>query len=156
MNDMKTPAFKREKLFDPQTASMGDVAMAFLAACDGGAGREGAAHLCTADASFIAQCDQLAGINRLDEYCDWMKTLLVCMPDASYEVRSLGIDEPRHNATLFVTMTGTHSAEGGPVPPTGKTFTAEYVYALEFDGNKIRHITKIWNDPWSLRELGWS
>jgi putative spermidine/putrescine transport system permease protein len=31
-----------------------------------------------------------------------------------------------------------------------------YVYAMEFDGEKIRHMTKIWNDAHSLRQLGWA
>jgi hypothetical protein len=26
---------------------------------------------------------------------------------------------------------------------------------MSFDGNKIRHMTKIWNAGWALRELGW-
>ena len=36
--------------------------------------------------------------------------------------------------------------EGGPVPPTGKSAQADYVYVMEFDGDRIRHMTKIWND----------
>jgi len=27
---------------------------------------------------------------------------------------------------------------------------------MEFDGDKIRHMTKIWNAPWSMKELGWA
>ena len=27
---------------------------------------------------------------------------------------------------------------------------------MEFDGDKIRHMTKIWNAGWALRELGWA
>jgi hypothetical protein len=27
---------------------------------------------------------------------------------------------------------------------------------MEFDGDKIRHLTKIWNAGWALRELGWA
>jgi hypothetical protein len=41
-------------------------------------------------------------------------------------------------------------------PPTGKSVAADYVYAMEFDGDRIRHMTKIWNDADSLRELGWA
>jgi len=26
---------------------------------------------------------------------------------------------------------------------------------MEFDGDKIRHMTKIWNAGWAMRELGW-
>jgi hypothetical protein len=27
---------------------------------------------------------------------------------------------------------------------------------MEFEGEKIRHMTKIWNDTQSLRALGWA
>src|SRR6188474_391212 len=31
-----------------------------------------------------------------------------------------------------------------------------YVYVMQFDGDKIRHMTKIWNDAISLKQLGWA
>jgi hypothetical protein len=42
------------------------------------------------------------------------------------------------------------------VPPTGKSVTADYVYVMNFDGDKIRHMTKIWNDGHTLKQLGWA
>jgi len=27
---------------------------------------------------------------------------------------------------------------------------------MEFEDGKIRHMTKIWNDGWAIRELGWT
>jgi len=27
---------------------------------------------------------------------------------------------------------------------------------MDFDGDKIRHMTKIWNDAITLRQLGWA
>jgi len=27
---------------------------------------------------------------------------------------------------------------------------------MGFDGDKIRHMTKIWNAGWALKELGWA
>ena len=42
------------------------------------------------------------------------------------------------------------------MPPTGKSAEADYVYVMDFDGDKIRHMTKIWNAPWAMRELGWA
>jgi hypothetical protein len=27
---------------------------------------------------------------------------------------------------------------------------------MDFDGDRIRHMTKIWNDGFTLRQLGWS
>jgi hypothetical protein len=51
---------------------------------------------------------------------------------------------------------GTQTGPGPVDPPTGKSVAADYVYAMEFDGDRIRHMTKIWNDVQSLRELGWA
>jgi hypothetical protein len=30
------------------------------------------------------------------------------------------------------------------------------VYVMDFDGDRIRHLTKIWNDGISLVQLGWT
>ncbi|MCW2520497.1 MAG: nuclear transport factor 2 family protein [Mycobacterium sp.] len=30
------------------------------------------------------------------------------------------------------------------------------IRVMEFDGEKIRHMTKIWNDGHTLRQLGWA
>lgn len=56
----------------------------------------------------------------------------------------------------FSVFRSTHTGEGGPVAPTGNPVAAEYVYAMEFDSGKIRHMTKIWNDGHSLKQLGWA
>lgn len=42
-----------------------------------------------------------------------------------------------------------------PGEPTGKTIAADYVYVMQFDGDRIQHMTKIWNDTISLQQLGW-
>ena len=33
---------------------------------------------------------------------------------------------------------------------------ADYVYVMDFDGDRIRHLMKIWNDGISLTQLGWT
>ena len=48
-----------------------------------------------------------------------------------------------------------HKPGQGPVDPTGKTVSADYVYAMHFEEGLIRHLTKIWNDTISLKQLGW-
>jgi hypothetical protein len=30
------------------------------------------------------------------------------------------------------------------------------VYVMDFDGDRIRHMTKIWNSGIALRQLGWA
>ena len=57
---------------------------------------------------------------------------------------------------LMVCFTGCKLVQVGPVPPTGKSIAADYVYAMVFEGNRIQHMTKIWNDTVSMQQLGWS
>ena len=42
------------------------------------------------------------------------------------------------------------------MPATGKRVEADYVYVMNFDGDRIRHMTKIWNDGVSMAQLGWA
>lgn len=50
---------------------------------------------------------------------------------------------------------GTQTGGGGPVLPTGKTIVSDDTYGMESDGEKISHMTKVWNDFQALRALGW-
>ncbi len=68
----------------------------------------------------------------------------------------LATDTERGRVSAFAVFHGTHTGEGGPVPPTGKTAAADYVYDMEFKGDKISHMTKIWNDGHTLKQLGWA
>ena len=133
-----------------------ETAQLFFDACETGKGWDGCAPYCQAGATFAAQTDALAGIDTLQAYTEWMKNLLTPLPDGRAEVRSFAVDEARHNVTAFGVFHGTHTGEGGPVPPTGKSAAADYVYVMDFDGDKIGHMTKIWNDGYTLRQLGWS
>jgi predicted ester cyclase len=136
-------------------SSITAVAEAFFAACETGKGWEGCKAYCTPDASFVAQSEPLANVHTLQAYADWMKGLLTFMPDGRYEVKSFATDEARQNVSAYGVFSATHTGEGGPCPPTGKSTTTDYVYVMEFDGDKIKHMTKIWNAPWALKQLGW-
>lgn len=98
-------------------------------------------------AAFFEACETGKGWAACAEYCH---------PDADYELRSFAVDEDRRTVLGFAVFKGTHTGEGGPVPPTGKRAETDYVYAMEFDGDRIRRMTKIWNDVWAMRQLGWS
>ena len=49
-----------------------------------------------------------------------------------------------------------YTGPGGPVPPTGRHTSTDYVYVMQFDGDKIVHMTKIWHAGLAMKELGWS
>jgi len=70
-----------------------------------------------------------------------------------------GLSRWTKNATMSLPTAcsaARNSGQGGPVPPTGKPVEADYVYVMQFEGDKIRHMTKIWNDSISLKQLGWA
>jgi predicted ester cyclase len=136
--------------------SIKDTAERFFDACETGKGWAGCQQYCHPGATFSAQTDALAGVTTLEGYTDWMKGLFTPVPDGRYEVRSFAVDEQRNNVTAYAVFRGTHSGTGGPVPPTWKRVEADYVYVMQFDGDRIRHMTKIWNDAVSLKQLGWA
>ena len=82
--------------------------------------------------------------------------LLTPIPDGRYEIRSFAVDEERNNVCAYGVFRGTHTGEGGPVPATRNALEADYVYVMQFDGDRISHMTKVWNDGVSLKQLGWS
>jgi predicted ester cyclase len=137
-------------------ASMRDTAERFFDACETGKGWEGCEQFCHPAATFTAQAGALAGVETLQAYTDWMKGLFTPVPDGHYEVRSFAVDEGRQNVAAYGVFRGTHTGQGGPVPPTGKQVEADYVYVMNFDGDRIRHMTKIWNDAISMKQLGWA
>jgi predicted ester cyclase len=137
-------------------ADIGAVARDFFEACDAGKGWEGCRACCLPNATFSAQAEPLAELRTLQAYAEWMKGLLTFMSDSSYQIKSFAIDRERNNVCAYGVFSATHTGEGGPCPPTGKRMSTDYVYVMQFDGDKISHMTKIWNAPWAMRELGWS
>ena len=79
-----------------------------------------------------------ADTTTLEAYADWMKGLLTPVPDGNYELKGFAADEARDTVLAFAVFHGTQSGEGGPVPPTGNSVAADYVYAMKFEGDKIR------------------
>lgn len=135
--------------------TMTETAEKFFAACENGKGWQVCREYCTPDATFASQAEPLADIRDLEGYTDWMKALLTFVPDGRYEIKSFAADEERGNVSAYGVFSGTHTGEGGPCPPTGKSVDSDYVYVMEFDGDKIRHMTKIWNAGWAMKALGW-
>ena len=136
--------------------TMSETAMAFFDACETGKGWAGCNTYCHTAATFSCQSGALADVTTLEGYADWMQGLLTPVPDGHYELKGFAADEGRNTVLAFAVFHGTQTGEGGPVPPTGNTVSADYVYAMEFDGDKISHMTKIWNDGHSLAQLGWA
>ncbi len=131
-------------------------ARAFFEDCETGKGWDVCKQYCHDDASFDCQSDALADTSTLEGYTNWTKAILTPMPDGHYELKGFAADEERGTVIAVSVFHATQTGEGGPVPPTGKTVATDYVYSMEFDNGKIRHMTKIWNDGIAMRQLGWA
>ena len=140
----------------PSTTSITNVAEAFFQACETGNGWEGCRAYCTPNATFSAQAEPLLELRTLEQYADWMKSMLTVLPDAHYELKSFATDSARSNVAAYGVFHGTHTGEGGPVPPTGRSMSTDYVYVMQFEGDKIAHMTKIWNAGLAVKDLGWT
>ena len=138
------------------TTPLVEVARAFFDACETGKGWDVCKEYCTPGATFSAQAEPLADVGTLEQYTEWMKGLLTPLPDGRYEVKSFAADEERQNVVAYGVFSGTHTGEGGPCPPTGKAVESDYVYVMDFEGDRIRHMTKIWNSGIALQQLGWA
>ena len=139
----------------PPMSPIREKAFNFFDACETGKGWDACKEYCHPDATFSAQAGSLAEVKTLEGYTEWMKGIFTPMPDGRYELLSFSVDGERNKVSVFGVFHGTHTGEGGPVPPTGKSVAADYVYVMEFDGDKIRHMTKIWNDVHSFQQAGW-
>lgn len=136
--------------------TMETTAMEFFDACESGKGWDICRQWCHEDATFACQADALADTTTVEGYTNWMTGLMTPIPDGRYELKGFAADEGRNTVLAFAVFHGTQTGEGGPVPPTGNALAADYVYSMEFDGGKLRHVTKIWNDAQSMRQLGWA
>jgi hypothetical protein len=129
----------------------------FFEACETSEGWEGCKQYVADGAPFIAQCEPLAEIDTVKAYSEWMAAMgSVLAAGANYDVNASSFDEGTRTAMFFGTYHLKHTGEGGPVPPTQKEAHAHYVYCLTMDANdRVEKMVKIWNAPWTLRELGW-
>jgi predicted ester cyclase len=132
------------------------VAKQFFEACEAGKGWEVCKAFCRPNATFSAQAEPLADVKSLQQYTDWSQGMMKIFPDGRYELKSFATDEDRNNVSAYGVFLGTHTGQGGPCPPTGKKVKTDYVYVMDFDGDKIRHVTKIWHSGFAMKELGWT
>ena len=131
-------------------------AQQFFDACESGEGWDGCDSYCLPGATFSSQTGVLSEIDTLEGYCEWMKNLLTPIPDGRPGEKYFAEDQRRNCVAAFAVFHGTQSGPGGPGEPTGNTVSADYVYVMEYDGDRIPHMTKIWNDTVSLQQLGWA
>ncbi len=132
-------------------------AQKFFHNCESAKGWEACVAYVDGNGKFDCQSQALTNVKDIKSYVDWVYGLSnTTMPGSRYEVHASAYDEETNTAIFFSTFIGTHTGEGGPIPPTQKTTNTDYVYAIKMNDNgKVSSMTKIWNAPWALRELGW-
>ena len=81
--------------------SISDTAMAFFDACETGKGWGECAQYCAPEASFSCQSQALAETHTLEAYTEWMKGLLVPLPDGHYELKGFSTDDDRDVVLAF-------------------------------------------------------
>ncbi len=133
-----------------------DIALEFFTACEAGKGWAACQSFCSPNATFSSQSEPLLDVKTLQQYTEWMKAIMTVLPDGRYEVKSFATDAARNSVTAYAVFQGTHTGEGGPVPPTGLSTATDYVYVMQFEGDKIVHMTKIWHSGLAMKELGWA
>jgi hypothetical protein len=129
----------------------------FFHACESLKGWAGCQQYVADGATFTAQSEPLVDITSVEDYCEWMAGLgSTALKGCAYDLHTSAWDEANNTALYFATFTGQHGGEGGPVPPTNQETNSHYVYVLKMDEQgKVSQMTKIWNAPWALGELGW-
>lgn len=134
-----------------------DNARRFFDACEKPLGWEGCRPYVADGASFNAQSEPIADIRSVEGYCEWMKAFgTITAPGATYDLHSASFDETSRTAVFFATYHATHTGEGGPVAPTNRSTDSDYVYILRMnDADKVESMTKVWNAPWAMKDLGW-
>ncbi|ATU08110.1 nuclear transport factor 2 family protein [Methanohalophilus portucalensis] len=137
-------------------SEMLETARKFYEACETGKGWEKCKQYCHPEATFSAQAAALDGITTVEGYTNWMRDLLTPIPDGHYELLFFAEDEERNSVAACAVFHGTQTGPGGPVPPTGKNAAADYAYLMQFEGDLIKHMTKIWNDTITLQQIGWA
>lgn len=94
-------------------------------------------------------------IHTHEAYATFIEAAFTPVPDFRHELLSVGFDHERQRVLVHYLVRGTHTGEGFPVPPTGKSMESNCILILDFENERIRHTTKVWNDHDVSRQVGW-
>ena len=111
-----------------------ETAEKFFFECENGAGWKGCQQYCHPEATFSSEAKTLADVNTLENYTEWMVQVYQRISNISYSVEGMAHDEGRNVVMIYGIFCGE-----APEP-----FQLDYVYVLKFSGNKISHLTKVY------------
>lgn len=87
----------------------------------------------------------LAIIRVLETYAMIMQQIFTPVPGLRHQAQPVGVTL-RQRQVLIHQNRGTHTGEGLPVPPTGKSMESTCVLVRQFEDGRLRHVSKVWND----------
>jgi hypothetical protein len=77
-------------------------------------------------------------------------------PGFKIVIHSQGWDAEHKIACHFATFHAKHTGPGGPVEPTNKEMATDYAYFVFMnDEGMCTKISKVWNDVWAMKQIGW-
>jgi hypothetical protein len=132
-------------------------ALKFFHACEAPLGWDACKPYVAEGASFSSQCEPLTEIDTVKAYSEWVAGFVADVTQGvTYDLHASSYDEETRTAMFFGTYNIKHTKDGGPVPPTNKEAHAHYVYCLTMNADdQVEKMVKIWNAPWTFKELGW-
>ena len=112
------------------------------------------------NASFDCQSDALAGIETVAAYALWMQDFVANVsPEFHIDIHSCSFCEETMTVAYVATFHGKHTGPGGPGPATHNEFSTDYAYLVKIDedeDDKVQSVKKIWNDGYTMKQLGWT
>lgn len=120
---------------------------------------EDVADMVVENAPFLCQSDALKDVTTVKGWCEWMGNFATNIaPDCKPTVHNIAWDSTKKTALLYATYHAKHTGTGGPMEATNKETNTHYCYIVMMDAttNKCTSFTKVWNDGYCLKELGWA
>jgi predicted ester cyclase len=130
------------------------IAASFHHACMTGAGWEACRQHCTPDATFEHEGETFADVRTLEAYAAFVQCLYAAVPDFGHDVLAVAVDHALGRALVHYRIRGTRAGGGPAVPPTGKAMASDCVLILHFEGERIHHAQKVWNDRQMMKQVG--
>jgi steroid delta-isomerase-like uncharacterized protein len=91
-------------------------------------------------------------ITSLDEMKKFVKEWYTSFPDARMETRMIAAEDSL--VAIWVTFVGTHEAQMGPFPPTGKRVDSETFGFFRLEDGLIKESWATWDNVALLNQLG--
>ncbi len=91
------------------------------------------------------------GIDSFKHVMEWVRDI---SPDVHYEIDDIIAEGDK--VAVRMTQSGTHTGPIRGIPPTGKSFSVDYVHWFRLAGGKVAELWAVRDDLGRLKQLGLS